>query len=76
MQNSSWNIFNILNISFFNKTENPVTVHSTRIPHFPQNSEENLSFVRKPTEDIILVIHKIPRNSAELIKCLGENLEQ
>jgi len=29
------------------------TVHSTRIPHFPQNSEENLSFARKPVEDII-----------------------
>jgi len=29
------------------------TVHSTRIPHFPQNSEENLSFARKPTENII-----------------------
>ena len=41
------------------------TVHSTRIPHFPQNSEENLSFAMKPTEDIILVIHKfrgIPRS--------------
>jgi len=42
------------------------TVHSTRIPHFPQNSEENLSFARKPTEDIIVVIHKIPRSSAEV----------
>jgi len=30
----------------------PVTVHSTRIARFPQNSEENLSFARKPTEDI------------------------
>jgi len=52
------------------------TVHSTRIPHFPQNSEENLSFARKPAEDIILVIHKIPRSSTELIKFLGGNLEQ
>jgi len=52
------------------------TVHSTRIPHFLQNSEEYLSFARKPTEDIILVIHKIPRSSAELMKFLGGNLDQ
>jgi len=52
------------------------TVHSTRIPHFPQNSEENLSFARKPTEDIIYVIHKIPRSSAELIIFLGGTLER
>jgi len=52
------------------------TVHSTRISHFPQNSEENSSFARKPTEDIILVIHKILRSSTELIKFLGGNLEQ
>jgi len=52
------------------------TVHSTRIPHFPQNSEENLSFARKPTEDIIKVIHKIPWSSAELINFLGGTLER
>jgi len=52
------------------------TVHSTRIPHFPQNFEENLSFARKLTEDNILVIHKILWSSAELIKFLRGNLEQ
>jgi len=50
------------------------TVHYTQMPHFPQNSEKNLSFARKPAEDIILVIHKIPQSSAELIKSSEENL--
>ena len=58
------------------KCVNLGTVHSTRIPHFPQNSEENLSFARKPTEDIIYVIYKIPRSSAELINFLGGKLER
>jgi len=51
-----------------------VKVHSSGFPTF--RKKENLSFARKPTEDIILVIRKIPRSSAELIKFLGGNLEQ
>jgi len=58
------------NINIFNVVFIAYTVHSTPIPHFPQNSEENSSFARKLSEEIMLIIHKIPRGFSELIKFL------